>query len=184
MKKILIGGIVGGLLIFIWQTLSWTVLQLHQPVQQYHPKQDSIMSFLNATINQEGGYLMPTLPQGSSMDDMNKFSEKVLHKPWAQIQYHKDYKVDMHTMYMNMLRGFLANIIIVCLLVWILNKMGKQSFLTTFFVTLFIGVITFTNEPYTTHIWYELFDIKAHLTDALASWGLCGLWLGWWLNRK
>ena len=76
MKKILIGGLVGGLLIFIWQTLSWTVLQLHQPAQQYHPKQDSIMAFLNTTIGKEGGYIMPTLPQGSTMDDMNKFGEK------------------------------------------------------------------------------------------------------------
>ncbi|MBA4196615.1 MAG: hypothetical protein C0459_03580 [Chitinophaga sp.] len=184
MKKILIGGLVGGLLIFIWQTLSWTVLQLHQPAQQYHPKQDSIMAFLNTTIGKEGGYIMPTLPQGSTMDDMNKFGEKVMHKPWAQIQYHKDYKVDMKAMGMNMLRGFLANIVMICLLVWIFSKMGRQSFFTTFLATLFIGIIVFTNQPYTTHIWYELFDIKAHLIDALASWGLCGLWLGWWVNKK
>lgn len=184
MKKTIIGAIVGGLLIFIWQTLSWTVLQLHQPAQQYHPKQDSIMSFLNTHIEKEGGYLMPALPQGSTLDDMNKFSEKVFHKPWAQIQYHKDYKIDMHAMYMNMLRGLLTNIVMVGLLIWILGRMGKQYFFTILLTTLFIGLIVFTNEPYTTHIWYEMFDIKAHFIDVMMSWGLCGIWLGWWMNRK
>ncbi len=180
----MIGAIVGGLLIFIWQTLSWTMLNLHQPAQQYHPKQDSILPFLNKTIEKEGGYMMPIPPPGSSFEDMQKIGTANLHKPWAQIQYHKDFKADMNTMYMNMVRGLVANIIIVGLLIWILGKMGKQSFVTTFIATLFIGIIVFTNAPYTSHIWYELFDIKAHLADALIGWGSCGIWLGWWMNRK
>jgi hypothetical protein len=26
--------------------------------------------------------------------------------------------------------------------------------------------------------------IKGELIDLLVAWGLCGLWLGWWLNRR
>ena len=49
---------------------------------------------------------------------------------------------------------------------------------------LFTGLIVFINEPYNQFIWYKIFDVRAHLIDALASWGLCGIWLGWWMGRK
>lgn len=177
------GAIVGGLLIFIWQTLSWTVLHLHEPSQQYHPKQDTILSFLSANIEKEGGYLMPTVPMNTPMAEAQKMGEKMQGKPWVQVQYHKTFDIDGKAMINNMVRGLLANIIMVALLIWVFSKMGKQSFFTTLIATLLIGVIVFTNAPYTSHIWYPMFDIKAHLTDALLSWGLCGIWLGWWLNR-
>jgi hypothetical protein len=34
------------------------------------------------------------------------------------------------------------------------------------------------------HIWYPMFDIRAYLIDAVVSWGLVGIWLGWWMNRR
>ena len=63
MKKTIIGAIVGGLIIFIWQTLSWTVLDAHRASQDYTPKQDTIMAFLNGTLDKEGGYLLPNVPK-------------------------------------------------------------------------------------------------------------------------
>jgi hypothetical protein len=76
MKRSLLGAIVGGLLIFIWQMLSWTVLDLHRPAQDYSPKQDSIMAVLNGTLT-EGGYMMPSVPKGASMDEMTKKAEAI-----------------------------------------------------------------------------------------------------------
>jgi hypothetical protein len=63
-------------------------------------------------------------------------------------------------------------------------KIPAASFGTIFTACLFIGVIVFTNSPYTVHIWYPKADIMAHFLDALVSWALCGVWMGWWLNRK
>ena len=59
MKKILIGGLVGGILLFAWQTISWTVANLHEKGQQYTTKQDSIMSYLNNSGLAEGSYMLP-----------------------------------------------------------------------------------------------------------------------------
>ncbi len=47
MKKILIGGLVGGILLFVWQTISWTVANLHEKGQRYTASQDSILNFLS-----------------------------------------------------------------------------------------------------------------------------------------
>jgi hypothetical protein len=184
MKKSIIGAIVGGLLIFIWQTLSWTMLDLHRPAQDYTAKQDTIMSFLNTNLEKEGGYFMPAVPKGTSMEDATKAGEKMMGQPWASIQYHKAFDTDMNAMYMNMARSLITSMVMVWLLCWILGKWGKASFGNIFLACLFIGIIVFINQPYSQYIWYKIFDVRAHLIDALASWGLCGIWLGWWIGRK
>ena len=88
MKKSLIGAIVGGIIIFIWQFLSWTLINLHQPAQQYTEKQDAVMAVLNSNL-EEGGYFIPAIPENSSWADHKKAMTESLGKPWATIQYHK-----------------------------------------------------------------------------------------------
>src|SRR5882762_8086239 len=89
MKKLVIGSLVGGLLIFIWQTLSWAALNLHHASQEYTPKQDSILSYLNTQFSEDGSYMLPNYPPGTSREEMEKQMESRKGKPWAQIQYHK-----------------------------------------------------------------------------------------------
>jgi len=84
----------------------------------------------------------------------------------------------------NIVRGLIVDILMVGFLSWILMKISPSSFGTIFTACLFTGIIVFTNAPYTVHIWYPKADLMAHLYDAIFSWGLCGIWLGWWLNRK
>jgi hypothetical protein len=184
MKRTLIGAIVGGLLIFIWQSLSWTVLDLHRPANNYTPNEGVILQTLAANLPEEGGYILPGMPKGASKEDCEKIMEQSNGKPYASIQYHKNNKVTMPAMIMNMVRGFLSNVIMVALLLFILNKINMKNFGTIFTSCLFTGLITFINQPYTGNIWYEFFDIWAYLIDSLVSWGLCGLWLGWLYNRR
>jgi hypothetical protein len=181
MKKLIIGSIVGGILIFIWQTLSWPVLNLHHASQEYTPKQDSIISYLNSQFSEDGSYLLPMYPKGTSREDMEKQMDANKGKPWMQIQYHKSMDTNMGV---NIGKGLIADIVMVAFLCWILMKIAPSNFGTIFTSCLFIGVIVFINSPYTIHIWYVKADIMAHFMDAIISWALCGLWLGWWLNRK
>ena len=60
MKKTIIGTLVGGIILFMWQFLSWTALDLHRSAQNYSPKQDTILSYLSANLEKEGGYFLPT----------------------------------------------------------------------------------------------------------------------------
>jgi len=179
--KIFIGSLVGGIIIFIWQFLSWTILDLHRPAQQYTPKQDSILAYLNTQFDSSAGYFMPTVPKGASSDDMEKLSESSMGKPWIQIAYHKSYDASM---FVNVVKAFITDIIIVLFFCWILSGFTANSFGKTFLAALLAGLIIFLNANYIVHIWYETFDLEAYLTDYLVSWGLTGLWLGWWLNRR
>jgi len=184
MKKNIIGALVGGLLFFICQTLSWTVLNLHQPAQDYTPAQDTIMSVLNSTITKEGGYLLPSAPSTASSDEMMKKAEANLGKPWASIQYHKSYNNDMKKMTMNMVKGLLFSMLMIFLVCWITGKFAKPTFVNVFSSTLFIGLAVYINIPYSSALWYDIFDAKAYLVEILMCWGVTGLWLGWWMGRN
>jgi hypothetical protein len=181
MKKIVIASVVGGIIIFIWQTLSWTVLYMHRSGQEYTPKQDSIMAFINTQFSADGSYLLPNDPKGTTMDEMKTHMASRKGKPWMQIQYRKVMDTNMGA---NILEGLINDIVIVALLCWILTKMTGAGFGKIFMASLVTGVIVFLNSPFTIHIWYPMADLGAHFTDAVVSWGLCGLWLGWYLNRR
>ncbi|NCI47144.1 hypothetical protein [Sediminibacterium soli] len=181
MKKIIVGALVGGLLIFIWQFLSWTVLDLHRPAMEHTTKQDTLLSVLSSNLT-EGGYLLPNLPKGASMEEHEKLGTAMSGKPWAMIQYHASFQ-NMSDMYMNMTRSLLSSMVMIALLCWILARWEKKNFGSILLASLFTGLIVFINAPYSQHIWYHSFDIRAHLIDAIAAWGLTGIWLGWWMKR-
>lgn len=182
MKKLIIGALVGGIIIFIWSFISWGLLNLHAAQQQHTPKQDSILAYLGTQFSEDGAYFMPTYPPGSSNEDMEKVMEASVGKPWAQVTYHK--KMDgMDKMYMNMGRGLLVDFIMVWLLCGILLKIPSPSFGTILLGSLSAGMLIFLGGPYMMHIWFGSFDLMAHLTDVVVSFGATGLWLGWWLRR-
>lgn len=183
MKKTFIGALVGGLIIFIWQFLTWGALNLHEAQQKYTPKQDSVLAYLGTQFNEDGAYMMPTFAPGTARDKMEAEMKNMEGKPWATVVYHKS-MLGMNQMYRNMIRGLLVNIFIVWVLCWLLAKIPSPSFGTVFFGTLGIGIISFLHAPYTMHIWYGSFDLMAHFMDALIAWGVTGLWLGWWLSRR
>ena len=120
MKKVIIGSLVGGLIIFFWQTLSHVAFNLHEPVQQYTAKQDTILHFLNKQELAPGGYIMPRLSHNQSMDELEGFTKSIAGKPWARVIYYPSYKTDMT---MNMIRGFVLDVFMVFLLVWIISKL-------------------------------------------------------------
>lgn len=183
MKKLIIGALVGGIILFVWQFLTWGALNLHEAQQRYTPKQDSILAYLGSQFNEDGAYLMPSYAPGISTEEMQKQMKATEGKPWAQVIYHKSMP-GMNKMFMNMGRGLLVDVFIVWLLCWLLVKIPSPSFSTIFLGSIGTGIIVFLNAPYTMHIWYGSFDLMAHFVDTLVAWGLTGLWLGWWLTRR
>ncbi len=183
MKKMIIAALVGGIILFVWQFLTWGLLNLHEAQQKYTPKQDSILAYLGTQFIEDGAYMMPTFAPGTSRDEMENQMKVTEGKPWAQVVYHKSLP-GMSKMYTNMGRSLVVDFVIVLLLCWLLTKIPSPSFGTVFLGTIGTGIIIFLNAPYTMHIWYGSFDLMAHFTDALLAWGVTGLWLGWWLRRK
>lgn len=181
MKKLFIGALVGGILVFGWQTASYTFLNLHASEMMQVKNQDSVINSLSSMFSEEGQYFIPRTNDGASQKEMEELEKSMMGKPWAVVSYHKAYNADMMT---NIIRGILSAIIAVFFVCWVLMKQTSTSSLTTFISCLLIGVAGYLYIPYAGHIWMQTPGALQNLVDVIASWGLCGLWLGWWLNRK
>lgn len=183
MKKWLIGSLVGAILVFAWQFLSWSMLGIHDGEAKYSASQDSIISYLSATLKEDGVYMLPTVPPGSSRDAGMELGEKMNGKPWATVMYKNAYN---HDMVRPMIRGFLIDLFLVFTLIYVLTRAGTPSSMRIFAGSVAVGLFTWLFGPYTAHNWFQIPMEAAtgHLIDAVVAWGVVGLWLGWWLNRK
>lgn len=181
MKKWLIGSLVGAIILFAWQALSWMVLGIHDSGMKYTPAQTEIMNVLSSRLTEEGMYMMPSAPTSKERENMMKDMEG---KPWASIIYHKSFRGDM---VMPMIRGFLVDIVLVIILIYLLTRSGAAPIpRKVFSAAVVLGLAFFLWGPYMGHIWFDLpwSMIIGDFYDAIAAWALCGIWLGWWLNRK
>ena len=178
MKKMLIGALVGGIILFIWQFLSWSMLNVHGSELSYTPNQDQIMAVLSENLD-EGSYFLPNVAPGTPADQHQQYMEGQVGKPWAKISYHKSLDMGMG---MNMFRGFIIDFVAVWLLCWILLKFAHLDFMTTLLTSLAVGAIGYFTISYLNSIWFEDSSM-GYLVDTVAQWGLTGCWLGWWLNR-
>ena len=180
MKKQLIAVIVGAILLFIWQFLSWAMLNIHGAETRYTPNQERIIEALSQNLPEEGSFMIPNVPPGTPMNQQEPMMKAWEGKPWATITYHKAMNTDMT---MNMVRGFAIDLVALFLLVWLLGKIQQPNFATVIQACLAIGVISYLTIPYLHSVWYKT-ETLGHLIDAFGCWGLIGVWLGWFLNRK
>lgn len=176
-----IAALVAGLLIMVWQTASHTFLNLHAVQEKYTPKHAGILKVLQDSLVEEGQFFLPGMPPGTSMEEMEKLGAASAGKPWAVISYH--HSMDM-SMTGNILIGLACNILIAFLLVWLFSKMKSLSFGSIFISCLIVGLIAFFTYPHPMHLWYKVPGIQIELLDAVAAFGLAGIWLGWYLPRK
>ena len=181
MKKLAIGSILGAIVIFFWQFLSFALLNLHNPATDYTPKQTEILNYLNSQLTESGSYYMPRTPNDASSEEMEKAMADAQGKPWAIVSYHKSMDMSMGS---NMLRGIVINLIMVALLCGIVSRLKDPTFGNILLTSIAVGMIVFFNVPYTSHIWYEIFDLNAYLIDAIVGWGLVGVVLGLVYRRR
>lgn len=179
MKKLLIGALVAAIILQVWQTVSWAIANVHGAETQYTENQDAILKVLSENLK-EGQYFVPRLPDGASSEAQQKLVEETTGKPWATINYHPAYELNMG---MNMLRGFIVNLISGIFLCWILLRFADLNFSTALMASIFVGLIGYFTIVYMNHIWFQG-STMGYLIDAVVSWGLVGSWLGFYLPGK
>lgn len=183
MKKIIIGSLVGAVLLFSWQGLSWMALGFHNNAMKYTPAQDSLLSTISKSLTEEGQYIMPGLPLDATQKDMEECVQKNDGKPWAMVTWHKVRNTDM---VMPMIRGFLICLVCIWLCCLIIARLANKSFSGVFSTTLTFGLVCFLFVWYNGHNWMDTpwGVLKGELIDDVVGWGLAGAWLGWWYGKK
>src|SRR6185436_8714773 len=67
MKKTLLGGLVGGIILFVWSFLAWVVLPLHTSTLHTIPNEDAVVAALKPALPEKGVYPLRANP-GMSAD--------------------------------------------------------------------------------------------------------------------
>lgn len=179
MNKALIGALVGGFIIWFWQFLSWSFLQVHTAEFQYTDAQDSILSCLADAGLEDGTYYMPNLPKTASSEEHAALMEESMGKPWAHITYRNASETNMG---LNMFRGFVVDVLAVFFLCYILIGRNDLTMQKVVICSIMVGLIGYFTISYLNTIWFGTSSI-GYLIDAIVQWGACGLWLGFWLRR-
>jgi hypothetical protein len=125
---------------------------------------------------------MYMMPSAATEKEQQALMAEMKGKPWATVIYHKSWDGGMA---MPMIRGFLVNVFLVISLIYILTRAGVPIPRRVFGASVALGLSFFLWSPYMGRIWFDLpwHMIQGDLIDSVAAWSLCGIWLGWWLNR-
>lgn len=169
MKKHLLFSIVGGIILFVWQFLSYAMPNFHQKANTYTPLQDTILATLQGVGLEEGMYMLG-MPDPDDPEAMKKYQEMET-STWATLNYRIN---DSNGMAMPMTRGVVVCIIISAILFMLFNQQKDPTLIKRIVLALGIGLIGFFFVPYSNFIWYKEPDVFAHLLDAIVPWMILG----------
>jgi len=184
MKKIIIGGLVGAIIYFAFQATMW-MGGCHRDFYTYAANQDTILKTLSANLPAEGLYMMPMAdPKSPDFKAQQEAREKTMPgNPWAMVFYHPKMD-DFSVTYMltGVLYSVLASLIVAIILYFGSFPLFWQRFLVSMAFAAFAlsqGVLDDMN-------WWSFpwSFIKTQVTDLVFGWGLCSVWLAWFVKKK
>ena len=157
MKKTLLGGIAGGIILFVWSFLAWIVLPLHTPTMHEIPNGDAVISTLKPLLPMKGLYLLRHNP-GMSADRaaQDAWTEKVKQGPNGLILYDPAGTDPMMTS--QMVVGLILDILSALVVAWLLTRSTALS-------ASYLSRVMFCG----------MFAIFATLFDYLSMWN----WMGY-----
>lgn len=184
MKKIIIGALVGAVIYFGFQTMMW-VGGFHRHFYTYTPNQDTIMSTLSANLPAEGLYMMPMGdPQSPDFKAKQEEIEKTMvGNPWAMVFYHPKMN-DFSPLFMIV--GFVYTLLGTLMVAFVIYIGKFPCFWSRFTVSMLFAFFTLIMGVMVDMHWWEFpwSFIKPQVIDLLLGWGLCSVWLGWYVRRK
>jgi riboflavin transporter FmnP len=185
MKNTIVAVLVGTIILFVFQAMSWIALPIHKNSLKYVPQQDSIMAYLSHQLPEDGMYGLPTSPPGATHKEAEDLMKKSEGKPWGTLSYHTKMHEDEAS---NMIIGFLINLFAMLIVVMLLNKTAGiyTTFGSKFMVVMGFSLFTVCQAHLLDWNWWStpMHFISGQIIDTLLGWALAGLWLGWYLSRS
>ena len=176
MKNPIVYTLVGGLVLFVWQFLSFAAINLHGEAQTYTEKDQQILEFLDSIDLEPGMYALGAPSDAERTDPalQEAYLERMEGQSWAQLNYQAAWSNDMTG---NLLRSLVMNLLTAFLLFWMMKNLADPTLARRVMLAVFVGWAGFMFFPYSNFIWYKKPDIWAHLIDGTVPFALLG-WLG------
>lgn len=186
--RILIAGIIGGILMFIWNSLAHTVLPLGMMGFQTATEQDIAIAAVQASATSgDGIYMLPGISPEQWRDEaaMKAFVEKAKASPYAFVVYAPGGNPANASMTPNLVKQFVTDTLAALVAAWVLALgafgFGKRVAIAGAFAVFAWLVIS---VPYWNWYAFPVAFTASTLITQLVGWLLAGAGMAWWLGRK
>jgi hypothetical protein len=180
MKRILIAGIVGGLIMFAWGVIANALIPLHTPSLHNIPNEDAVVTALQTNLSTPGVYLFPGMPADRQQSTMDAYIQKYKRGPLGMIIYRPDGADPF--MAGQMITGLIIAFLSAILAAWFLSRstamMSKYLRRVIYCGMLGIFISVFANLNYWNWYYYPLDYTTANIADTIIGWLLAGLGIG------
>jgi hypothetical protein len=187
MKGIVLGGLLGGLVMFFWGFVSHMLLPLGSMglVEAGTAQQDAVLASVKANFQGEGVYLLPMDMQAMNDEARAKaYGERLLANPYAFVVYHPQGRDMLNGMGSNLAIEWVTNTVCALLAAFIVSFAVVGFGMRTFLVFA-IGVFGWAANAVPMWNWYRFPGdfTAAGLIGQGVGWLLAGLVIAWALGR-
>ena len=182
MGKVIFGGIIGGIIAFVWSFVSWAVLPWHEWTFQSFKNEEFVSWVIQENVKKDGIYMIPYLHDDkvatSPSELKSKFDEEKPTKDngpfvYAQIkQKGIDYPNPRYFIY-----SFLTQFIGAALICYLLSKVTESGYGGRLVFVTLMGLVVGVLGHIPNWIWFggsNLF-LLIMIADLLITWFLAGL---------
>lgn len=183
--RILIAGLLGGLVLFVWGFLFHAVLPLGNVGMQAPTDEDPVLAAMQANFDRPGLYFLPYLSPEAWSDEAARsaWEDKTRRVPYALVVYHPE-GAGQAEMGPNMAIQWTAMTLAALFMAWLLS-LSRWSFGRRVGVATLLGGFAWLNVNVPWWNWYKfpLDHTLACLAEQTVGWLGAGLVIAWWLGR-
>ncbi len=185
MKKVLLPGILGGLLVFIWSAIAHMVLPIGEMGLKSIPQtEDALLTAMKSNLQEPGLYFMPGLEMGRTPteEENNAFQAKYQAGPTALLVYHPTGETPMSPG--QLLRQLLFDVLGGLIAAFVVSLTVASLGMRALAVTL-MGLFSWLTVSVPHWNWYRFpaaFTIGEGL-DGVIGWMLGGFLIAWLVQR-
>jgi len=177
MKKLLIAGIVGGIILFLWGWLSWSVLPIHTSSMRNIGNEDAVVSSMHINMDQKGVYAFPAMPSTHDQAAMDEWAQKYQQGPVGMIIYNPEGGEPV--MSSQMIIGIIISILSSLMAAWFLSRstaVGSTYILRVAYCGMLGVFVSFVSHLVNWNwMGYPIDYTIAWIMDAVIGWILAGI---------
>jgi uncharacterized membrane protein len=177
MKKLLIGSIIGGIILFVWSWLAWTLVPIHSDTIQNINNEEAVVTTMNINMDKKGVYVFPAMPATHDKDVVDEYNQKYQQGPVGMIIYDPQGGDPMPPS--QMIIGIIIDILAAFIAGWFLSRSTAvaSSYLGRVVFCGMLGIFLALLSHIVNWNWmnYPLDYTTAWALDTIIGWVLAGL---------
>jgi hypothetical protein len=185
MKRILLAGILAGVVVFVFSAMNHMVLPTGHMGLKTLPAEEPVLAALRSGIREPGLYIFPgiDMSRNPTEEETKAWTEKYVQGPTGLLVYSPGGEQPM--MPRQLSSELLTNILAGCIAAWVVSLTAAPFGRRVLLVTL-LGVFAWLSITVSYGIWYRFPHayVLGEAFDQIGGWLLGGLAIAWMYRRR